>query len=194
MDLASNSARHRVDKLAELRALHEPRPADSSARESPRRSPRERPLVKPRPRECGARGGLTAPRSAPYMSPWEPGRRPPALPARETVGIRGVTLPTNPRDGPHQCSPVPERPRRRDGIVDDKAHIRWFAQQRRVPTGEYKACKEQFCSEAQEGSLADRGHGWLRLTRELRRARFIAGDHATAAIAGAMEGTLSTRV
>ena len=79
-------------------------------------------------------------------------------------------------------------------IMDDEARIRWFAQLRHVPTGEYKAFKEKFCTEAQELLLADGGHGWLKLTRELQRTRFIGGDHATAIVTGAMDGALSTRV
>ena len=79
-------------------------------------------------------------------------------------------------------------------IMDDEARIRWFAQQRHVPTGDYRTFKEQFCSEAHELLLADGGHGWLKLTCELQRARFIAGGDATAIVTGAMGGVLSTRV
>ena len=77
--------------------------------------------------------------------------------------------------------------------MDAEARIIRYAQLSHVPTGDYMTFKKQFCTEAQQLLLADGGHGRLQRTRALVRTRFIAGDHATATVTGAMGGPLSIR-
>lgn len=72
-------------------------------------------------------------------------------------------------------------------MLDDEARITWLASQQNVAAREYKAFKEQFCTEALKLLLADGGYGWLRLARALQRSEFIAGDDATAIVTGATD-------